>query len=165
MGKNAGRASGNLRRSMELPLCGAAVAIPLAVLPASGQQLPVKFAIVNELTGNISGPGTNMKDAVLQAVDEINAKGGILGRKIETAVYDTQSDPPKSIAVMRWALKDKPFVVLGPVLSVPLHNSRVVSVSNKRPLVSPPPQSLRHFAGHAARCGGSRVYPRGQGRG
>src|SRR5208283_3158689 len=117
MGRKAGRASVNLRRSMELAVCGAAVAILLAVVPASGQQPPIKIAIVQELTGSLSGPGTYMKDGTLLAVSEINAKGGILGRKIETTVYDTQSDPPTSVGVMRRALNDKPFVVVGPVFS------------------------------------------------
>jgi len=105
------------RSAIGLLFCGIAVMVLSVSVPASGQQPPVKFALVNELTGSISGPGTNMKDATLLAVDEINAKGGILGRKIETSVYDTQSDPPISVAVMRRAMNEKPFVVFGPVFS------------------------------------------------
>ncbi|MBI2002716.1 MAG: ABC transporter substrate-binding protein, partial [candidate division NC10 bacterium] len=102
-----------------LCLVGSAVvaAVLLLAVPASSQQPPIKLAIVTELTGAISGPGTNWKDAILMAVDEMNAKGGILGRKIETSVYDTQSDPPTSVAVMRRALNEKPFAVLGTVYS------------------------------------------------
>lgn len=92
-------------------------AVLVLAVPASSQQPPIKFAIVTELTGGISGPGTNWKDAILMAVDEMNAKGGILGRKIETSVYDTQSDPPTSVAVMRRALNEKPFAILGTVYS------------------------------------------------
>jgi len=75
-------------------LCGMAAATLLLAVPAVAQQPPIKIAIVQELTGSLSGPGTYMKDGTLLAVNEINAKGGILGRKIETAVYDTQSDRP-----------------------------------------------------------------------
>lgn len=107
------------RSTRRLGLVGgaAAAAILLQALPASSQQPPIKLAIVTELTGGISGPGTNWKDAILMAVDEMNAKGGILGRKIETSVYDTQSDPPTSVAVIRRALNEKPFAVLGTVYS------------------------------------------------
>jgi branched-chain amino acid transport system substrate-binding protein len=106
-----------MRKVLGFLSCGAAAAILLAVVQASGQQPPIKIAIVQELTGSLSGPGTYMKDGTLLAVSEINAKGGILGRKIETTVYDTQSDPPTSVGVMRRALNDNPFMVDGPVFS------------------------------------------------
>jgi branched-chain amino acid transport system substrate-binding protein len=57
------------------------------------------------------------RDAINLAVDDINRKGGILGRKLETSVQDTQTDPPTSVAVMRRVLNDKPFAVLGTVYS------------------------------------------------
>ena len=98
-------------------LCGIAAVSLLLAVPAVAQQPSIKIAIVQELTGSLSGPGTYMKDGTLLAVNEINAKGGILGRKIETTVYDTQSDPPTSVGVMRRALNDKPFAVVGPVFS------------------------------------------------
>ena len=41
-------------------LCGAAVAILLVVVAASGQQPPIKIAIVQEPTRDLSGPGTYM---------------------------------------------------------------------------------------------------------
>lgn len=94
----------------------ALMAVMCLAAPGWAQQ-SVKFAIVTELTGAISGPGTNWKDAILMAVEEMNAKGGVLGRKIETSVEDTQSDPPTSVAVMRRALNDKPFVIMGTVFS------------------------------------------------
>jgi len=97
-------------------LAVAVAAIVLGAAPGWAQQT-VKFAIVTELTGGISGPGTNWKDAILMAVEEMNARGGLLGRRIETTVEDTQSDPPTSVAVMRRALSDRPFVVLGTVFS------------------------------------------------
>lgn len=97
-------------------LAAAVAALVLWAVPSWAQQ-SVKFAIVTELTGGISGPGTNWKDAILMAVEEMNARGGLLGRRIETTVEDTQSDPPTSVAVMRRALSDRPFVVLGTVFS------------------------------------------------
>ena len=116
MRKMVGSSSVSTGKAIGFLLCGV-VAILLAVVPASGQQPPIKIAIVEDLTGALSGPGTFMKDGALLAVSEINAKGGILGRKIETGAYDTQSDPPTGIAVMRRALNDKPLAVIGPVFS------------------------------------------------
>ena len=48
----------------------------------------VRFADVIELSGAGATVGTNWRNAVELAVNEINAKGGILGRKIELAHYD-----------------------------------------------------------------------------
>lgn len=117
MARMVGSSRVSMRKTIGLLLCGAVAAIPLAVVPASGQQPPIKIGIVQELTGPLSAAGTSMRDGSLFAFDEINAKGGILGRKVETSVYDTQSDPPTSVAVMRRALSEKPFAVIGPVFS------------------------------------------------
>jgi branched-chain amino acid transport system substrate-binding protein len=61
--------------------------------------------------------GTNFRDGMLLAIDEINAKGGILGRKIETPLLDTQSDASISRAQVQKVLDNKPYVILGPVFS------------------------------------------------
>jgi branched-chain amino acid transport system substrate-binding protein len=80
-------------------------------------QGPVKLAIVAEITGGGAPSGTMWRDGVLLAVEEINKKGGILGRPLEAQVMDTQSDPPASVAVMRRAANDRPFAVMGTVYS------------------------------------------------
>ena len=51
------------------------------------------------------------------AVEEINAKGGILGRKIDMPVFDTQSDAGVSRAQIQKVLDNKPYVIFGPVYS------------------------------------------------
>src|SRR5262249_7961494 len=51
------------------------------------------------------------------AIEEINAKGGILGRKIETPHLDTQSDAGIARAQVQKVLDNKPYVILGPVFS------------------------------------------------
>ena len=75
-------------------------------LPASAQNT-VKLAIVAEITGGGAPSGTMWRDGVILAVEEINKKGGMLGRPLETFVQDTQSDPPTSVAVMRRAINEQ----------------------------------------------------------
>jgi branched-chain amino acid transport system substrate-binding protein len=58
--------------------------------------------------------GTNFKNGVDLAVAEINAKGGILGRKIEVTHADTQSNPGLARAQVQKALDANPYVLLGP---------------------------------------------------
>jgi branched-chain amino acid transport system substrate-binding protein len=85
------------------------------VLPASAQN--VKLAIVAEITGGGAPVGATWRDGVNLAVEDINKKGGILGRRVETFLLDTQSDPPTSVAVMRRAINENPFAILGTVYS------------------------------------------------
>lgn len=103
--------------SLMLLGCLAGTAFLLSVTPTSGQQPPVKLAIIAELTGGGAPVGIMWRDAINLAVEDINKKGGILGRKVETSSMDTQSDPPTSVAVMRRAINDRPFAIMGTVYS------------------------------------------------
>jgi branched-chain amino acid transport system substrate-binding protein len=70
-----------------------------------------------ELSGFGAVFGTAWRDGVILAVEEVNAKGGILGRRIETSHLDTQSNPGIARAQVSKVLDDNPYVVLGPVSS------------------------------------------------
>lgn len=56
----------------------------------------VQIPCVCELSGAGAVAGTNFHDGAHIAVDEINAAGGILGKKIEMTDMDTQTDPMTS---------------------------------------------------------------------
>jgi branched-chain amino acid transport system substrate-binding protein len=78
---------------------------------------PVYIPAVLELSGAGAVSGTNFRDGALLAIDEVNAKGGILGRKIDTPLLDTQSDAAISRAQIQKVLDSNPYVILGPVFS------------------------------------------------
>lgn len=80
-------------------------------------QSTVYIPAVLELSGAGAVSGTNFRDGMLLAIDEINAKGGILGRKIDTPLLDTQSDASTSRAQIQKVLDNNPYVILGPVFS------------------------------------------------
>src|SRR5262245_21213013 len=80
-------------------------------------QSTVYIPAILELSGAGAVSGTNFRDGMLMAIDEINAKGGILGRKIDTPLLDTQSDAGISRAQVQKVLDNNPYVVLGPVFS------------------------------------------------
>ena len=71
--------------------------------PASAQDV-VKLAIVAEITGGGAPSGNMWRDGVILAVEDLNRKGGIMGRRVEHFVMDTQTDPPTSVAVIRRAI-------------------------------------------------------------
>ncbi len=92
----------------------AALAMPLA---AVAQNAPIKIAGLVELSGGGVTSGTNFNDGVKLAVKEINAAGGIMGRKIDYTANDTQSQPQVSKALAVKAVDDGAYVVMGPVFS------------------------------------------------
>jgi branched-chain amino acid transport system substrate-binding protein len=106
----------------------AALATSLAAAPALAQQGPVKIAGLVELSGTGTTSGTNFNDGVKLAVKEINAAGGILGRKIDYTSSDTQSQPQTSKALAVRAVDDGAYVVMGPVFS----GSILVSMAETR---------------------------------
>jgi branched-chain amino acid transport system substrate-binding protein len=96
-------------------------AVALGLLPFGGfaamAQSTVYMPDVIELSGPGAVSGTNWRDGVILAVDEINAQGGILGRQIKTEHLDTQSNPGVSRAQIQKVLDNDPYVVLGPIYS------------------------------------------------
>lgn len=75
---------------------------------------PIKLANVAELSGGGATVGTNWKNGIDLAIEEINAKGGVLGRKLEVTHADSQSNPGVARAQVQKALDNEPYVLLGP---------------------------------------------------
>jgi len=90
--------------------------LALAAAGAVAQQ-SVNMPIVIELSGAGAVSGTNFRDGAVLAIEEVNAKGGILGRKINAPQSDTQSNPGVSRAQVQKAIDGDPYVILGPVFS------------------------------------------------
>src|SRR5215468_4218621 len=84
---------------------------------ALGQQGPVKIIGLMELSGTGATPGTNFDNGVKLAVKEINAAGGILGRKVDYQSWDTQTAPQTAKALAQKAVDEGAYVVMGPVFS------------------------------------------------
>src|SRR5256886_8188417 len=95
---------------------------------AVAQQGPVLFYGIMELSGTGATPGTNFDNGVKLAVKEINASGGILGRKIQYTSTDTQTNPSVAKAIAQKAIDQGAYVVLGPVHS----GSMIVSMGETR---------------------------------
>src|SRR5215213_7716211 len=85
--------------------------------PLFAQTPPIKIFGLVELSGTGATSGTNFNDGVKLAVKEINAAGGILGRRIKYAANDTQSQPQIAKALAVKAIDDGAYVVMGPVFS------------------------------------------------
>lgn len=92
----------------------ATTALSTIALSTTALAQTIKMADVAELSGPGATVGTNWKNGIDLAVAEINAKGGILGRKIEVTHADSQSNPGVARAQVQKALDAEPYVLLGP---------------------------------------------------
>jgi branched-chain amino acid transport system substrate-binding protein len=95
-------------------LAGALLATILTAAAFAQSGTSIKLADVAELSGGGATVGTNWKNGIDLAVEEINAKGGVLGRKLEVTHADSQSNPGVARAQVQKALDNEPYVLLGP---------------------------------------------------
>lgn len=107
------------RRSMlkSTAAVGAASALPMMPFAAeAGGEIIVGG--LHDLSGFIDFAGIPMNQIMLMAIEEINASGGLLGRKVKGVVYDPQSNMSMySQFATQLALKDKASVVMGGITS------------------------------------------------
>jgi urea transport system substrate-binding protein len=67
---------------------------PTGSSAAGGSGDTVKVGVLHSLSGTMSISETSVKDSTLMAIEEINAKGGVMGKKIEPVIEDGASDWP-----------------------------------------------------------------------
>jgi branched-chain amino acid transport system substrate-binding protein len=81
-------------------LLAASAAICLSALPAQAQNT-LKLGLVAAMSGQSAKSGEAIVRGLSVAIDEINAKGGVLGKKIELVVRDDESNPAKGVVAAR----------------------------------------------------------------
>jgi len=92
-------------------VCGPALA---AEKPAK----PIKIGVLFIMSGPMGGYGKHGSQAVQLALDEINAKGGILGRKVEAIFEDDKMKPEVGVEIVnKFIKKDKVDFIMGPTSS------------------------------------------------
>src|SRR5215468_10642329 len=89
----------NLRSRRTLLMAGGAAALLMSLSGAALAQAPTsyKFGLAMPLSGSQALYGSDQVKAAQWAVNDINAKGGINGKKFEMIVLDTQADPQVAI--------------------------------------------------------------------
>ncbi len=78
-------------------LTGLALGLGLAVSGAA--QAQIKMAVAGPITGANAAFGAQLKNGAEQAVEDINAKGGVMGQKISIQVGDDASDPKQGVSL------------------------------------------------------------------
>jgi len=112
-----------MKKLSSLVLAAAAFA-----LPAAHAQQTIKIINIQEHSGAGATTGSYFTAGATLAVEEINAAGGILGRKIDMRSFDTQSNPGIAKALVSKAVDEDPYVILGPGFS----GSAIISMTESR---------------------------------
>jgi urea transport system substrate-binding protein len=101
------------RRFTLKALTAAVVLAGISAMPAFAADT-IKVGILHSLSGTMAMSETVLKDTVLMAIDEINAKGGVLGKKLEPVVVDIASNwPLANEKAKQLVLQDKVAVTFG----------------------------------------------------
>src|SRR6478672_11609252 len=109
----------------------------LAAAPAWAQQT-IKIGLVTALSGQSARAGEAITRGLAVAIDEINAKGGVLGRKLELLRRDDESIPAKGvIAARELYFKEKVAVLIGGLDSPVALAIVPIANENKLPFMDP----------------------------
>lgn len=91
-----------------------AIALTLALFDGAANAQTIKIGVNEPLTGAFAASGTYVVNGAKIAADEINAKGGVLGKKLELVIEDNKSNPTEAAAVAEKLItRDKTPVMMG----------------------------------------------------
>jgi branched-chain amino acid transport system substrate-binding protein len=109
----------------------AAAALVLAVSPGHAQQT-LKLGLVAAMSGQSAKAGEAIVRGLSLAVDEINAGGGLLGRKVELLVRDDESNSAKGVIAARELVQRERVVALFGGLDTPVSMAIVPFVNGAK---------------------------------
>src|SRR3954449_2454469 len=119
-----------------------AVALSLAIAVLPGCKKENKDEVVlgefASLTGATATFGQSSHAGTKLAIDEVNAAGGVLGKKLRLVTEDDQSKPGEAATVVRKLIsRDKAIAILGEVASSRSLEAAPICQQNKIPMISP----------------------------
>jgi branched-chain amino acid transport system substrate-binding protein len=156
-----------------------AVIFGLVVLILTGctENQPIRLGFLGGLTGRVADLGEAGRDGALFAIEEVNAAGGVNGRRIELLIQDDQQDAKIAAMAAQTLLDARVDAIIGPMTSAMGEAISPVLARADRVMVSPtitssqlagkddllfrvaPPvsESTQRSAVHAYRTGSRRV--------
>ncbi len=103
----------------------------------SGKDV-IRIGVNAEMSGPVATFGASSTNAMKLAVKQINAKGGVNGKKLELVFADNKSEPSEAAAAMTKLLtQDKVVAVLGPLISSTSLACTKIVQDHKIPMLSP----------------------------
>ena len=127
-------------RVLSMVLAAALLTVPLAgcgnTPGGSGDEIVIGG--LAPLTGSVAQYGVAVDNAVKMAVDDINDKGGLLGKRIKYISYDEKGDPTEATnAYARLVDQDKIVALIGDVTSAPCEAVAQQAARDKLPMITP----------------------------
>src|SRR5690606_33261273 len=93
------------------------LALPLLLTGVAQAADPIRIAAVGPVTGPVAQYGDMQFSGVRLAVEQINAKGGVLGRPLEAVVLDDACEPKQAVAVANRVVNEGIEYVVGHLCS------------------------------------------------
>ena len=110
-----------IKTGREIRIVACFLSIALVCIPALAAEKPVKpikIGVLFIMSGPMAGYGKHGTQAVRLALDEINANGGVLGRKVEAIFEDDKMKPEVGLEIVNKFIKrDKVDFIMGPTSS------------------------------------------------
>jgi branched-chain amino acid transport system substrate-binding protein len=114
-----------------------AVAVAMLSVPADAQG-PIRIGASLSLTGTYAKLGKNQHEGYQLCIKDVNARGGLLGRKAELVMYDDQSLPATAVRLYEKLItEDKVDAVMGPYSSPVSEAAANVTEKYKKVMVAP----------------------------
>ena len=132
---------------MDITRRGAALGLPLSMLALSGQARaqgtgPIKVGVPMPLSGPAALYGEPALKGAQMFVQEINAAGGVLGRKLELVVRDSKAVPDEAVRVSReMILKENVAFLVGTLTSAEGPAVSTIAKEEKIILIAPIPKT------------------------
>ena len=123
---------------MKIKFFATAVALALATFAGTAAaQETVKIGLVQPLTGPVAYDGNGYANTVKMLVEDVNAKGGVLGKKIELVVEDGACNPAQSVnAAEKLVTRDKVVALIGAFCSTSTAAMMEVARKHKVPHIT-----------------------------
>ncbi len=120
-----------------MSICIAASALATALIPSVGYSQDIKVGLVAALTGQSAQSGESIVRGLTIAIDEINAKGGVLGgKKFVLIKRDDESSPPKGVTAARELISSEKVAALFGGIDTPVSLAIVpIANQNKKPFL------------------------------
>ncbi len=103
-----------VRKMLAVFVLASTVVLGGVQLGGFSQAVPIKVGVLAPLSGFAAADGKSVLTGIQIAAEELNAAGGILGRRVELVVYDDQADPRQAVTFTRRLLElDRVEVIVG----------------------------------------------------
>lgn len=118
-------------------LVPAAVAVGALMTPTAQAQEPIKIGFSMALTGPLAGAGSAALLAMKIWEDDVNKKGGLLGRKVQLIYFDDKSNPAEVPGIYTKLLDvDKVDIIMGPYASTQIAPVMPIAIQRNKLLIS-----------------------------